>query len=60
MGLPRLVPPGGLVILGRYYKEGSVLSVPSFTIHRDPEVWGDDVEEFRFVFRAPFCFAMGE
>lgn len=34
MGLPRLVPEGGL-------------TVPSYTIPRDPEIWGDDVEAFR-------------
>ncbi|KAF9781805.1 hypothetical protein BJ322DRAFT_1078464, partial [Thelephora terrestris] len=27
--------------------EGTVLSVPSYTIHRVPEVWGEDVEAFR-------------
>jgi len=47
IGLPRIVPPGGLMVMGRYFKEGSILSVPTFTIHRDKEVWGEDVEEFR-------------
>lgn len=47
MGLPRVVPPGGLLIDGRMYPEGAVLSVPSFTIHRDPAVWGADVEAYR-------------
>lgn len=47
MGLARIVPAGGLVVAGRAYKEGSVLSVPSFTIHRDPDVWGADVEAYR-------------
>src|SRR5690242_15359111 len=28
LGLPRIVPPGGLEVLGRLYKEGTVLSVP--------------------------------
>ena len=23
------------------------MSVPSYTIHRDPEIWGNDVEVFR-------------
>ncbi|KAF8319760.1 cytochrome P450 monooxygenase pc-bph [Clavulina sp. PMI_390] len=49
IGLPRIVPPGsgGLMVNGRLYPEGSILSVPSFTIHRDPDVWGPDVEVFR-------------
>lgn len=47
MGLPRIVPPGGLLIDGRMYPEGSILSVPSYTIHRDPTVWGEDAEAFK-------------
>lgn len=47
IGLPRIVPAGGLTILDRHFPEGTVLSVPSYTIHRDPKVWGDDAEEFR-------------
>lgn len=47
IGLPRLVPEGGLVVCGQTFPEGTVLSVPTFTIHRDKEVWGEDVEEFR-------------
>ncbi|KAF8652364.1 hypothetical protein AX16_004394 [Volvariella volvacea WC 439] len=47
LGLPRLVPEGGLTVLGQYFPEGTVLSVPSYTIHRDPTVWGEDVEAYR-------------
>ncbi|KAJ6588602.1 cytochrome P450 monooxygenase pc-bph [Mycena capillaripes] len=47
LGLPRIVPEGGLVINDRAFPAGTVLSVPSFTIHRDPAVWGADVEAFR-------------
>ncbi|KAJ6570988.1 cytochrome P450 monooxygenase [Mycena vulgaris] len=47
LGLPRIVPDGGLVIGGRAFPAGTVLSVPSYTIHRDPDVWGADVEAFR-------------
>jgi len=47
MGLPRLVPEGGLHVSGKFFPEGTVLSVPSYTIHRDPEIWGSDVEVFR-------------
>lgn len=47
VGLPRLVGEGGLEVCGRYFKEGTVLSVPSYTIHRDTQVWGDDIDEYR-------------
>ncbi|KAK0430680.1 cytochrome P450 monooxygenase [Armillaria borealis] len=47
LGLPRVVPEGGMMVLGKYFPPGTVVSVPSYTIHRDPTVWGDDVEEYR-------------
>ncbi|KAI9508525.1 cytochrome P450 monooxygenase pc-bph [Russula earlei] len=47
IGLPRIVPEGGMTIQGHFFKEGTVLSVPSYTIHRDREVWGDDPEVYR-------------
>ncbi|KAJ7275606.1 cytochrome P450 monooxygenase [Mycena rebaudengoi] len=54
LGLPRVVPEGGLVLsdkdaLGEeaHFRAGAVLSVPSYTIHRDPAVWGADVDAFR-------------
>jgi benzoate 4-monooxygenase len=48
MGLPRVIPPGTTVeVCGEKFGPGSVLSVPSFTIHRDQSVWGEDVEKFR-------------
>lgn len=40
-------PTGGLIIADHAFPAGTVLSVPSFTIHRDPGVWGTDVEAFR-------------
>lgn len=49
IGLPRTVPAGGITVFGRHYKEGSILSVPSYTIHRDTDVWGPDPEDFRLV-----------
>ncbi|KAI4743710.1 cytochrome p450 benzoate 4-monooxygenase [Aureobasidium sp. EXF-12298] len=40
LGLPRIVTsPGGFPV-------GTVLSVPSYTLHHDPTIWGDDVEVF--------------
>ncbi|KIK71442.1 hypothetical protein GYMLUDRAFT_149556 [Collybiopsis luxurians FD-317 M1] len=47
LGLPRLVPKGGLTVEGITFPEGTVLSVPSYTIHRDVDVWGSDIEDFR-------------
>ena len=47
VGLPRIAPEGGLTVCGEFFPEGTVLSVPTYTIHRDPEVWGRDVEGFR-------------
>lgn len=47
IGLPRIVPEGGLKIQNHFFKEGTVLSVPSYTIHRDKEVWGDDATTYR-------------
>ena len=47
IGLPRIVPEGGMTIQGHFFKEGTVLSVPSYTIHRDREVWGDDAAVYR-------------
>ncbi|KAH8101888.1 cytochrome P450 monooxygenase pc-bph [Cristinia sonorae] len=47
IGLPRLVPEGGLTVCGRTFPEGTCLSVPTYTIHRNKEVWGEDADEFR-------------
>ncbi|KAJ5983857.1 hypothetical protein N7481_005956 [Penicillium waksmanii] len=49
IGLPRIVADnGGGVRFGEFYfPPGTVLSVPSYTIHHMQEIWGDDVEEFK-------------
>ncbi|EJC97664.1 cytochrome P450 monooxygenase pc-bph [Fomitiporia mediterranea MF3/22] len=47
LGLPRTVPNGGLIVCGKWFSEGTVLSVPTYTIHRDPIVWGEDADAFR-------------
>ncbi|KAJ7663454.1 cytochrome P450 monooxygenase [Mycena rosella] len=47
LGLPRVVPEGGLIICDHLFPAGSVVSVPSYTIHRDPGVWGHDVDVYR-------------
>ncbi|KAI0315173.1 cytochrome P450 [Amylostereum chailletii] len=47
LGLPREVPEEGMVVLGRFFPEGTVLSVPSYSLHYDARVWGEDVAVFR-------------
>lgn len=49
IGLPRQVPPGspGVTIRGHYFPAGTVLSVPTYTMHHSTEIWGEDAEEFR-------------
>ena len=40
-----MIQKGGLTVMGQYFAEGTVLSVPSYTVHRDvgrgcrPERW---------------------
>jgi len=47
IGLPRIVTDKlGVSYQDQVFPQGTVLSVPSFTIHHDAEVWGDDVDEF--------------
>lgn len=48
IGLPRIVTAKHGVGYGDdHFPEGTVLSVPSFTIHHDSDIWGADVEEFK-------------
>jgi len=48
LGLPRLIPPGpGLTINGHHFPQGTVLSVPAYTIHHSKEIWGPDADTFR-------------
>ncbi|KAG8726151.1 hypothetical protein FRC11_000729, partial [Ceratobasidium sp. 423] len=48
MGLPREIPPGlSLEVCGETFNEGTILSVPSYTIHRLDNVWGRDSEKYR-------------
>ncbi|KLJ12460.1 benzoate 4-monooxygenase [Blastomyces silverae] len=48
LGLPRLIPEGvsPVMIHGRVFRPGTVLSVPSYTIHHSTRIWGPDAEEF--------------
>lgn len=48
LGLPRVVPPGpGVTIHSHYFPQGTVLSVPAYTIHHSKSIWGPDVDAFR-------------
>ncbi|KAI4685421.1 uncharacterized protein J4E84_006149 [Alternaria hordeiaustralica] len=48
LGLPRLIPPGpGITLLGHHFPQGTVLSVPAYTIHHSTEIWGEDADVFR-------------
>ncbi|KAL2022359.1 hypothetical protein VTK56DRAFT_5426 [Thermocarpiscus australiensis] len=49
IGLPRQVPPDspGVRLHGYYFPPGTVLSVPTYSIHHSKEIWGEDADEFR-------------
>lgn len=49
IGLPRQIPPEspGVEILGRFYPSGTVLSVPTYSIHHSTDIWGPDADDFR-------------
>ncbi|UKZ96333.1 uncharacterized protein TrAFT101_011130 [Trichoderma asperellum] len=40
-GLPRVVPPQGLMIDNDFIPGGTVIAVPTYTIQRDPRFWHD-------------------
>nr|AVZ23841.1 cytochrome P450 [Thanatephorus cucumeris]QDJ74247.1 cytochrome P450-7 [Thanatephorus cucumeris] len=48
IGLPRVIPKGStLEVCGETFTEGTILSIPSYTIHHSQEVWGDDANDYR-------------
>lgn len=47
MSLPRVVPEGGAQIAGKYLPAGTVVGANPWVMHRNKEVYGDDVEAFR-------------
>lgn len=47
MSLPRLVPEGGFQVAGKYLPAGTVIGANPWVIHRNKEVFGDDVDAFR-------------
>ncbi|KAI4095876.1 MAG: hypothetical protein LQ339_007114 [Xanthoria mediterranea] len=48
LGLPRVVPPGpGVTIRSHHFPPSTVLSVPTYTMHHAPSIWGPDAHEFK-------------
>ncbi|OCK76265.1 cytochrome P450 3A3 [Lepidopterella palustris CBS 459.81] len=48
LGLPRMIPPGpGITLNGHHFPQGTVLSVPAYTIHHSRSIWGPDADTFR-------------
>jgi cytochrome P450 len=47
MSLPRVVPPEGDFIDGRFYPGGTIVSISPYVIHRDVNIWGQDAREYR-------------
>lgn len=45
--LPRVVPPGGVHLCGKFIPEGTVIGCNAWTIHQDREVFGEDADRFR-------------
>ena len=46
MGLPRVVPKGGLIIGDRTLPEGTTVSISPWVIHHSKEIFGQDVVSF--------------
>jgi len=47
MSLPRTTPQGGATVAGRYIPAGTVVGANPWVVHRNKEIYGDDVESFR-------------
>ncbi|OAA63354.1 Cytochrome P450 [Niveomyces insectorum RCEF 264] len=49
IGLPRQIPDDapGLHLHGYYFPPGSVLSVPTYSVHHAKDIWGPDADAFR-------------
>jgi Cytochrome P450 len=45
--LPRYVPPGGAVICGRFFAEGTRVGISAYTVGHDKKLFGEDADEFR-------------
>jgi cytochrome P450 len=48
-GLPleRVVPSGGLSLCGEYIKEGTVVGMSAWVVHRDKAIFGEDADSWR-------------
>lgn len=48
-GLPleRVVPPQGVTICGEFIKGGTIVGCSAWVIHRRPEIFGEDVDNYR-------------
>ena len=47
MSLARQVPSEGIKVGNEFFKQGTILSVNPWVMHKSKEVWGDDAEEFK-------------
>ncbi|KAL1622616.1 hypothetical protein SLS56_008663 [Neofusicoccum ribis] len=47
LGLPRMVVGAGVTVADHYFPAGTVLSVPSYSIHHSTAIWGADADAFR-------------
>jgi len=47
MSLPRTTPQGGATIAGQYLPAGTIVGANPWVIHKNKEVFGDDVDSFR-------------
>ncbi|KAK0619480.1 cytochrome P450 [Immersiella caudata] len=49
IGLPREIPPDspGVHFKSHFFPAGTVLSVPTYSIHHSKEIWGPDADDFR-------------
>jgi cytochrome P450 len=46
MSMPRNVPPGGKMISGRFYSEGSRVGVNAFVLHFNQDIFGKDADSW--------------
>ncbi|KAI4718502.1 cytochrome P450 [Aureobasidium sp. EXF-10727] len=47
MSLPRVTPAGGVTIANTFIPAGTVVGANPWVVHRNKEVYGEDVEDFR-------------
>ncbi|KAF7536559.1 hypothetical protein G7054_g4414 [Neopestalotiopsis clavispora] len=45
--MERIVPESGIRVSGHFIPAGTIISVPQYAAHRDPEVYGSDADVFR-------------